>query len=606
MLRDRRDWPGALTAFEANAKVLVEVTENEQSPVVWRKELGQALLELGRVQVEQKEFTKAVGSFQQGRTVISNLWRKVPEMAALLNDLLELYDAEAEAWQAQGKTQEADALAREADGILKKEISDRPDNPNVWVVAWSHHLREGDNAKNRNQVKAADEAYRKGLESIRKAVELDRHRWVLNSCESYTHKSIGDLRSNAKDRFGAKQAYDAALAAAEKGFSPSPNATLQHQIYIVHVAAGDMFRDQAERDKALDEYTQAKSAIEEAMRMAQTNRLYVSNLRNLQQRIGGVKQEAKDIAGAEEAYRAAVAAGQEAAKLAPDNAEYANELHLALCDLGGILHENGNYTEALEQYTLAQSALEKAKNAGLDERDYLERVGRLHRSTAEVKDQARDLPGAEKAYRAAVDAAESAFKLATDNAVCANLLGLARVDLAKILLRQPDKQAAFVQFDGAVDASERAASLDSKKPLYHKNLARIYLAVADAREASKDVDKAKRAYRNAAKAAGQALDLAPGDTEIANDMFLAQQGLGGILQQKGNSQAALREYLRAVEAINTATRLSKNTAEYFRNSAAVHRQVAVLRKHAGDRSGSEEADRTADSADEQAAKLDAR
>ena len=63
-------------------------------------------------------------------------------------------------------------------------------------------------------------------------------------------------------------------------------------------------------------------------------------------------------------------------------------------------------------------------------------------------------------------------------------------------------------------------------------------------------------------------------------------------------EEGVTQYVVAIEAINNATRFNKDNADYFRNSEAVLRQIAVLRK--------ELRDRAAESAAKRAVELDSK
>lgn len=623
----RKQWQQAAADFTASERYIAEAARADQAFAIWQRAWFLVLSDLARARSGDGKHAEAAALLRRARDKVSTLIKAVPEMTALQQDLAAFYELEISVLKEDGKKDEAAALTGEKELAVMSALAVRPADVTLLNLAHIEHIRVGDAAKAAGRLEDALVAYRKGLDKIRRAVELDPDNVVLWDNLRGVHRRIGDAFYQGKRWPQAEGAYRNGLAPGEKASAIAPHrADLANQEFLLRLAIGDTLKAEGKPESALTEFERARERLDKAIATDGKVAVYFDNHRALQVRVAQIKVALKDMEGARRAYSEAAKAGSRAVDLADsaEKAEFANNvffLHLEAGDwyagrddqaaalrsyeaarpwiekaieaaprksvyvnnlgilyvrIGSTKSTLGDATGALAAHGRALAALQRAARLDAKNAAYPDAMRLVYSATARLKENARDATGAEADLRTAVEAGQAAAALG-NSAHYLDQAGFALFNLGAFYQRANSADKALNAYGDAVSQVERAIRLDANNALYHQHLSIVRRSIAVLREESGGAASARVDFEAAVRAARRATELASNDGANWQALYRAQWSLATNLTGHGDTSDTLplmREALKSAE----------QTARLLPQDRAVTEDVAKLRDGVAERS----------------------
>jgi tetratricopeptide (TPR) repeat protein len=214
--------------------------------------------------------------------------------------------------------------------------------------------------ESRRDVAGALTAYGSALESLNRAVRLDRKAAAYPDAMRIVYRERARLEEDAGNTSTAGAALRAAVEAGRRA------AALDNSAYYLNRAGqalfdlGDFYKRVGSPDEALAAFEGAASQVERAIKLNAKSELYYENLSTAQRRIGELREGAKDVGSARVAHEAAVRAGRRATDLASDSGEPWRILYQAQWALALNIERAGNREGAQRQLRNALKTAEQA------------------------------------------------------------------------------------------------------------------------------------------------------------------------------------------------------------------------------------------------------
>jgi tetratricopeptide (TPR) repeat protein len=183
-----------------------------------------------------------------------------------------------------------------------------------------------------------------------------------------------------------------------------------------------------------------------------------------------VKSKEGDAKAQVDALTNGLKALDQAIKKAPTDAVYVLNRYSAESDIAGVLETGGRVEDALLHRRRAMTASIQASLLAPSNLDYQLDVARA--AVAVEKDDADDQDAAELCT-VALRASRRGIEMAPDFAVAWNLAGLVQYEVAKRELSSGDREAAAEYYRESIDDVRKAIALDGREQTYQTNLAYV-------------------------------------------------------------------------------------------------------------------------------------
>jgi tetratricopeptide (TPR) repeat protein len=504
-----------------------------------------ALGELAATELALGDTPQALALAERSRADYERLVGEAPDDPRFVVDLAHTDDLIGQILTRQGRIDDAEAAYRRAENGPAAALARGLDHPNLPQVQSTAIEHRGALARDRGDLTAARELYRR---SLALAVELVARRpndAAVRHNLAVAHRSLGDVELEENDLDAADADFAAAAEIAGRLAAARPDDTLLQR---------DFTLSQERLGLTLMKKKDVAAALV-AFRAGEATALALSDSdpANLEWRfdasighreIGDAERARGDLTAAARAYAAARAIDTVLVARDPSNANWRSHLDDVLDRLADVAEKTGAGDEAITAHRerLALGATRLSEHP--DDTEWRRRANDAERRIGRLL-VAADRP--EEAIGAFRRAADGARRLAPDRTARRMLVG----DLVQIggLAALADDDAAA---NGSFDEGERVArglvAEDPKDTSARGDLALLLVGSALSRTRVGRSDDAVAGLREAIALVDGLAAATPGDSVWPAERATALDRLGDALAARGDGDGAIDAYRRSLAA----------------------------------------------------------
>jgi tetratricopeptide (TPR) repeat protein len=348
------------------------------------------------------------------------------------------------------------------------------------------------------------------------------------------------------------------------------------QLGRVSHAEGDYFAQLARYPEAKQEYLEAVTAYEQALRFTPDNIAALNNKGNALAKVGDLQTRLSQHTEALLSYTQAIAAYNTTLTLVPGDIYALNNKGNVLQSQGNLQTRLAQHSKALQSYTEAIVAYNSTLALAPDYINALINKGSVLLRMGDLQTQLAQHSQALQSYTEAIAAYNSALTLVPDNIYALNNKGLALQNLGNLQTRLAQHSQALQSYTEAIAAYNSALTLAPGyiHALNNKGLALQRLG--DLQTRLSEYTEALLSYTEAIAAYNSALTLAPDYIEILNNKGLALESLGNLQIRLPQHSQAWQSYTEAIAAYNSALTLAPDYINALNNKGSALQRLGNL------------------------------
>jgi tetratricopeptide (TPR) repeat protein len=370
----------------------------------------------------------------------------------------------------------------------------------------------------------------------------------LQRALSVSHNRLGSVLADQGNPAGARAAFQASLAVAERLAAIDPrNAGWQRDIAACHNHVGTLLTAQGNLAGALEAF-QGSLAIAKSLAAADpANPDWQRNLAISHGHVGDVLKAQGNLSGALAAFQATLAICENLVKAGASNIDWQRDLAFSHERLGAALEAQGDLPRALAEFQASFVIVERLAATDPGNHAWQRDLAVNHAHLGEVLKAQGHVPGALAAFRAKLEICERLAAIDPGEVNWQRDFANAQIGLGDLLMTQ-DLSGALAAFQASLAVVERLASAYPDNVGAQRHLAGSHERIGHVHKAQGNLARALASFQTSLAIIERLASSNANNTNWQRDLSVAHEELSDVLSAQGNLEASMTE-LQASHAI---------------------------------------------------------
>jgi tetratricopeptide (TPR) repeat protein len=340
---------------------------------------------------------------------------------------------------------------------------------------------------------------------------------------------------------------------------------------------GDHFATQARHDEASQEYREAITAYEDALRRAPDDAGIHSNKGLALVRLGDLQSQLSQNEEAVESYRQAINACDEALRNAPNHLDSHNNKGWALLSLGDLEAKLSRHQEAIGNYEQAIASFDESLRRAPDYVDANSNKGNALASLGDLWTELSEFDEAAERYKQAVAACDEALGHSPDDVEARNNKGYTFSSLGDLQSLLSRHREAIESYKQAIATYDEVLQHGPDDVVVQMNKGEALARLGDLQTELSQYTEAGESYKESIAACDEALRHAPDDIDAHNVKGWALSSLGDLRAELSQHDEAIDSYLQAISTYDEVLQRAPDNVAAHNNKADTFAGLGDLR-----------------------------